>query len=89
MARGARPAHPLLPPLLLAGLALAGCGDGADSAQDIETVSEGEARALEEAASMLDETRLPEGAVPEVDAPEAGAPEADAPGQPAETQPAR
>jgi hypothetical protein len=31
-------------------------------------VSKGEAEALDEAASMLDETRIPEGALPEVEA---------------------
>ena len=32
-------------------------------------VSEGEARALEEAAEMLDERRLPDGVTPDLDAP--------------------
>ncbi len=60
--------------LLAAAFGLAGCG-GADAPDDPGAVSEGEAEALDEAASMLDETRLPEGALPEVDGPEVDAPE--------------
>lgn len=48
-------------------LTLAGCGE--EPARAPGEVSEGEAKALEEAASMLDERRLPPEAVP----PEAGA----------------
>ena len=36
-------------------------------------MSEGEARALDEAAKMLDAQRLPEGALPDVDPPAPGA----------------
>lgn len=52
---------------------LAACGSGTGSAPG--AVSEGEARALEEAADMLDERRLPEGALPAIDAPAIDAPE--------------
>lgn len=49
-------------------LALGGCGASGEPASP-GAVSEGEAEALDEAASMLDETRLPEGALPEIEAP--------------------
>ena len=53
-----------------AGLPLAACDTAPDAAPP-GAVSEGEAAALDEAASMLDEQRLPEGVLPEVDAPDA------------------
>jgi hypothetical protein len=59
-----------LPRLLTAAglaLALAACGDGGASAPG--GISEGEAEALEEAASMLDERRLPPEALPPEAAP--------------------
>ena len=40
-------------------------GGGADAGPG--AVSDGEAAALDEAAKMLDEKRLPEGALPEID----------------------
>lgn len=51
--------------------ALPSCGEAPGTAPG--AVSEGEARALEEAAEMLDERRLPEGALPETGAPEEAA----------------
>ncbi len=51
-----------------ATLALCACGGNSSSAPG--AVSEGEAEALEEAAQMLDERRLPEGALPEVTPPQ-------------------
>lgn len=57
-----KPAHLALaaPLLLLLAACDSGGGDGAGA------VSEGEARALDEAAEMLEERRLPEGALPPV-----------------------
>jgi len=56
------------PVLLIAPLCLlAACDSGEDAAPDPASISEGEMRALEEAADMLDETRLPEGALPETE----------------------
>ncbi|MEL7188660.1 MAG: hypothetical protein AAGK17_03830 [Pseudomonadota bacterium] len=46
-----------LPGALLISFALSACSDEADEAPG--AVSEGEAQALEEAATMLDETRAP------------------------------
>ncbi len=57
------PRAPLAVPLALALAACNGSGGGENP------VSEGEAAALDEAAKMLDEKRLPEGALPQVDAP--------------------
>jgi hypothetical protein len=56
--------HPIAPALLLAPtlLALAACGDEGASAPG--GVSPGEAEALEDAASMLDERQLPPEAIP-------------------------
>lgn len=54
---------------LAALLILAACDTSGGSAPG--AVSEGEARALEEAAEMLDERRLPEGTLPPIDAPAA------------------
>ncbi|TRD11198.1 hypothetical protein FGU71_04580 [Erythrobacter insulae] len=59
-------------PGLFAGLAvscvmLPACDNSGGTAPG--AVSEGEARALEEAAEMLDEKRLPQGVVPDPDAP--------------------
>ncbi len=53
----------------LAAVVVSACNSGpADSGDTVPgAVSEGEARALDEAASMLDEKRLPEGALPDVD----------------------
>lgn len=53
--------------LASSALALSACGPSGGSAPG--AVSEGEAQALEEAAEMLDERRLPEGALPPVEAP--------------------
>ena len=53
--------------LCLAMSLLAACGNPSAGAPG--AVSEGEAKALEEAAQMLDERRLPEGALPPVDPP--------------------
>ena len=57
----------------LAAVALSACGSEADTLAGPGAVSEGEARALDEAAKMLDEKRLPEGALPDVDPPAPGA----------------
>lgn len=46
---------------------LGACGESPGTAPG--AVSEGEARALEEAAEMLDERRLPKGALPETSQP--------------------
>lgn len=55
-------------------LALAACGNPGSGAPG--AVSEGEAKALEEAAEMLDDRQLPEGTLPPVDlAPDGGASE--------------
>ncbi|MFU7526910.1 hypothetical protein [Qipengyuania sp. ASV99] len=60
--------------LVSTALALSACGSAGSSAPG--AVSEGEAQALEEAAEMLDERRLPEGALPPVGAvPPPAAPE--------------
>lgn len=48
--------------LISAALLLSACDAGGGSAPG--AVSEGEARALDEAAEMLDERRLPEGVLP-------------------------
>ena len=50
---------------LAAALLLAGCGPN-DNDPGPGGVTVGEARALDEAAEMLDEQRLPEGALPEL-----------------------
>ena len=50
--------------LLTAGLLLASC-DGAGTADGPGSVSVDEAKALDDAAEMLEERRLPEGALPE------------------------
>lgn len=49
----------LAPPLALALLALAGCNSSSEDAAPAPVTSQ-EAEALEDAASMLDEQRLPE-----------------------------
>ena len=54
---------------LIAGLPLAACDSGPSDAAAPGAVSEGEAAALDEAAKMLDEQRLPEGVLPELDPP--------------------
>lgn len=66
---------PLLRPLaaalaLVFPIAVAGCGDGGASAPG--GVSPGEAKALDDAASMLDERQLPPEALP-TEAPTVGA----------------
>ena len=53
----------------LAALSLSACDAGAGDEVGPGPVSEGEARALDEAAKMLDEKRLPQGALPDVDPP--------------------
>ena len=57
-------------------LIVSGCDNSGGTAPG--AVSEGEARALEEAAEMLDERRLPEGVTPDLDAPADAAAEPDA-----------
>ena len=67
-----KPAVPSVARLALlaaATLALAGCDSLAPESAPAGAVSEGEEAALEEAARMLDEQRLPEGALPDVDPP--------------------
>nr|WP_298931571.1 hypothetical protein [uncultured Erythrobacter sp.] len=61
--------------LCAAGIALSACGNSGGTAPG--AVSEGEARALEEAAEMLEERRLPDGVVPDPDSPVAVAPDDD------------
>ena len=51
-----------MPAFCLAALGLAGCGSGEDESGPDETM--GEARALEEAAEMLESRRLPDEATP-------------------------
>ncbi|QUL37095.1 hypothetical protein [Erythrobacter sp. JK5] len=53
---------------------LAAC-DGGSSGSGPGGVSEGEARALDEAAEMLDARQLPDGALPTVATPPANAPD--------------
>ena len=53
---------------LVAPLALTACGSG-DSSDRPGGLSQGEARAIDEAAEMLDRQQLPDGAVPPVDLP--------------------
>lgn len=57
----------------LVAVTLSGCGGAGGADGDRATgpggVSEGEARALEQAAKLLDEQRLPEGALPQTDPP--------------------
>lgn len=57
-------------PLIATGLALALAACGGERARAPGEVSEGEAKALEEAASMLDQRRLPPEALPPEAAPE-------------------
>ncbi|MEO0908125.1 MAG: hypothetical protein AAFY07_11435 [Pseudomonadota bacterium] len=62
-------------------------GGGVGAALSGEPASEGEARALDEAAEMLEQNRLPDGVVPDIgaadappdDAPQPGASQADPP----------
>ena len=58
--------------LLAACLSLAACDGAGGSAPG--AVSEGEARALDEAAEMLDQQRLPDAALPDIDPSEIKAP---------------
>lgn len=53
-----------MPAALAVAMVLAGCGPN-DTDPGPGGVTVGEARALDEAAEMLDEQRLPEGALPE------------------------
>jgi hypothetical protein len=53
--------------LFAACLTLAACEGEVETAPG--AVSEGEAAALEKAAEMLDETRMPEGALPDIEPP--------------------
>lgn len=50
--------------LLMSGFVLSACGSG--GADGPGSVSPDEAQALDEAAEMLEERRIPEGALPEV-----------------------
>lgn len=65
MVRRHRPGGALSAALLAPALLLCAC-DGSGGAGGPGAVSEGEARALDEAAEMLEERRLPEGALPPV-----------------------
>ncbi|MEM6585703.1 MAG: hypothetical protein AAF692_08095 [Pseudomonadota bacterium] len=60
---------PFLTVAALAGLSLAACSGDTPETSPAGAVSEGEAAALDEAAKMLDEQRLPEGVLPDLDAP--------------------
>lgn len=60
--RGPMPPRRLLAPMLALPLALSACGG--DSASAPGGVSPGEAKALDDAASMLDERQLPPEAIP-------------------------
>ena len=62
-APGAVRASLLLPALLVPALLLAAC-DGPGGSSGPGAVSEGEARALDEAAEMLEERNLPDGVLP-------------------------
>ena len=53
-------------PILAAALALVLAACGSEQARDPGAVSPGEAKALDDAASMLDERRLPPEALPTV-----------------------
>lgn len=65
-------------------LGLAACDSGGTTSGP-GAVSEGEAAALDEAAEMLEERRLPEGVLPPLEAPQdAPAPAGDAPDAPQE-----
>ena len=83
------PSHRLLSAALalVLPLAVAGCGNDAASAPG--GVSPGEAKALDDAASMLDERQLPPEALP-TDMPTAAPPTATAPAEmPGDAAPAR
>ncbi|MEP1421231.1 MAG: hypothetical protein ABJK59_05625 [Erythrobacter sp.] len=62
-----RATRPAIGGLLISGLFLSACGSG--GADGPGSVSVDEAQALDEAAEMLDERRLPEGTLPPVEAP--------------------
>ncbi|WP_298307029.1 hypothetical protein [uncultured Erythrobacter sp.] len=55
--------------IFVPGLLLAAC-DGSGGAEGPGSVSVDEAKALDEAAEMLEERRLPEGALPPVSTPQ-------------------
>jgi len=63
--------------LFVSGMLLTAC-DGSGGAEGPGSVSVDEAKALDEAAEMLDERRLPEGALPPVPVPQQEAGETDA-----------
>ena len=67
--------------LLVLAAVLTGCG-ASDNDPGPGGVTVGEARALDEAAEMLDEQRLPEEALPPATAASPGAPEDDPAAQP-------
>lgn len=66
--------HLCLATALVSGLVLSACGSG--GADGPGSVSVDEAKALDEAAEMLEERRLPEGALPPVASPESEVQEA-------------
>ncbi len=59
-------------------VALAAC-DGSPAQDNPGAVSEGEAKALEDAADMLDEQRLPDGVLPVIEPPQAAPAESEPP----------
>ncbi|MEM1196047.1 MAG: hypothetical protein AAGH57_08090 [Pseudomonadota bacterium] len=82
------PSHVLSRPIAnalapLAAMALSACDASAQGEAGPGAISEGEERALNEAAKMLDEQRLPQGALPEVNQPGMDPPQA------GETEPSR
>ncbi|MEM6856956.1 MAG: hypothetical protein AAF559_03720 [Pseudomonadota bacterium] len=69
----------------VAALAVSACSGENETPAGPGAVSEGEARALDEAAKMLDAQRLPEGALPDVEQPKIEPSNADAPSDPRST----
>jgi hypothetical protein len=59
-------------------IAVTAC-DGSSQQNAPGAVSEGEAKALEDAADMLDEQRLPDGVLPVIETPPAGSRDSDPP----------
>ena len=87
MIRAAFPASVLLlTPVLLLG---ACSGSNSDSSAAPGGVSAGEARALDEAAQMIDDQRLPAGAVPSAQPPAASPEPAPSPANQPAAKPAR